>query len=107
RRIFRPRQPHAELAAPPRALAARLHTAAVQFDQALRERETEPEAGLVRSGARVELPERLEHVLQRRRRNADAVILHANQRIAVVDLEHYLDDSLRRSEFRRVAEQVR
>src|SRR3984957_15543928 len=72
-----PRQPHDELAALARPVAMRLHFPAMHLDQAFSQRQSNAEAGL---GAPVQLRrlrKEIEHRRQRRRLNADAVVLYA------------------------------
>ena len=55
-------------------VARRAHLAAVQLDQALDQRQPQPEAAICAPRGPIRLGERIEHVRQEFRRNPDAVV---------------------------------
>src|SRR6266581_9671239 len=85
------RQRHDELAAATDALAPGLHAPAVLGDQALDERQADPEAGLRAILRDVELDEEVEDRLELLVRDARSRVAHAHDRLIVALFDCHVD----------------
>ena len=77
-------QPDDEFAAEPGPLASRFDAAAVHADEALHQRQSDAESALRSPRRAIDLHEHVEDLRERVRRNADAVVLHADDRLAAL-----------------------
>src|SRR6185295_10620477 len=84
RRLLHERETHDELAAPPRAVAARLDRTAMHFDEPLHQREPDTEAALRVLWHACALHERLEDARQDIGRNAYAGVFHGDHDAAAL-----------------------
>src|SRR6185312_2461952 len=101
------RKRHHELAALADALAARLDAAAMQLHEAAHEGEPDAEAALRVHAAPRKLREHLEDTGEHRRRDADAVVAHADRRARAQALGADPDVAARARVLRGVVEEVR
>src|SRR5690606_28424211 len=101
------RQADDELTAPVGTFAARLDATAMHLDEAPGECETDAKATAGAVVGVIELREQIEHLVELRRRNADAIGPDADHSLCTLSPHSHTDEAFRRGVLRGVVENVR